>query len=93
MSKDIREDNLKYLSKLSKRKFSRVIAWICLFIIAMLVIATLITGIMGSRLFMPFLALMITVPFFMYIALWLGKLLNGAGSDKDEEKENDDKDE
>ncbi|MBQ8914490.1 MAG: hypothetical protein IJ054_10675 [Lachnospiraceae bacterium] len=86
MAKDIREENAEYLSRLSKRKISRVIAWICLLIIAALIIATFITGIMGSKLFLPFLALTITIPFFMYIALWLGKVLSGAGRDVQDNK-------
>ena len=52
---------------------------------------------MGSKLFMPFLALTITIPFFMYIALWLGKVLSGAGKgaeyEKDNESEKDEKSE
>ena len=86
MAKDIREENAEYLSRLSKRKISRVIAWICLLIIAALIIATFITGIMGTKLFLPFLALTITIPFFMYIALWLGKVLSGAGRDVHDNK-------
>ncbi len=97
MAKDLREENIEYLSNLSKRKFSRALAWICLIIIAALIIATFITGIMGSKLFMPFLALTITIPFFMYIALWLGKVLSGAGKgaeyEKDNESEKDEKSE
>ncbi len=85
--KDVRQENIEYLSMLSKRKFSRIIAWICLIIIAALIIATFITGIMGSKLFMPFLALTITVPLLMYIALWFGKILNSSGNkDQSEEK-------
>ncbi len=75
-------EEIEYLSKLSKKRFSRVIAWICIIIIFALIIATFVTGIMGSKLFLPFLALTITVPFFMYIALWLGKVLNRMGEDK-----------
>ena len=75
-------EEIEYLSKLSKKRFSRVIAWICIIIIFVLIIATFVTGIMGSKLFLPFLALTITVPFFMYIALWLGKVLNRMGEDK-----------
>lgn len=74
-------EEIEYLSKLSKKRFSRVIAWICIVIILTLIIATFVTGIMGSKLFLPFLALTITVPFFMYIALWLGKVLSRVGDD------------
>lgn len=74
-------EEIEYLSKLSKKRFSRVIAWICIVIILALIIATFVTGIIGSKLFLPFLALTITVPFFMYIALWLGKVLSRVGDD------------
>ncbi|MBQ9278767.1 MAG: hypothetical protein IJ224_09075 [Lachnospiraceae bacterium] len=85
MAKDIREENVEYLSRLSKKKLSRVIAWICLIIIAALIVATFITGIMGSKLFMPFLALTITIPLLMYVALWIGKVLSSAGKDDESE--------
>lgn len=65
----------KYLSTLSKKKGYRVLAWVCLAIIAALVIATLVTGIMGSRYFMGCLVLCIIVPIFMYVVLWMGKVL------------------
>ena len=77
------KDEREYLSGLSKKRSARVLAWICLIIIGALIIATLVTGIMGSELFMPFLVLTIVIPFFMYIALWLGKVLSGAGVDED----------
>ncbi|MBQ9609779.1 MAG: hypothetical protein IJV15_10110 [Lachnospiraceae bacterium] len=77
------KENDKYLSGLSKKPLARIIAWICLIIIISLIIATFVTGIMGSGLFLPFLALTIVIPFFMYIALWLGKVLNGSGVDDD----------
>ena len=89
--KDVRQENIEYLSMLSKRKLSRIIAWICLIIIAGLIIATFVTGIMGSKLFMPFLALTIAVPFLMYIALWFGKILNGSGNKDQSEAPGDDK--
>ncbi|MBQ8914368.1 MAG: hypothetical protein IJ054_10060 [Lachnospiraceae bacterium] len=86
------KENDEYLSGLSHKKVARVAAWICLIIITALVIATLVTGIMGSRLFLPFLALTIVVPFLMYIALWFGRVLSGSGVDTAESSDNiDDK--
>ncbi len=78
--KDLRQENIEYLSMLSKKKLSRIIAWVCIIIIVALIIATFVTGIMGSKLFMPFLALTIAVPALMYVALWFGKILNGVGN-------------
>ena len=71
MSKD------KYLTGLSHKKLFRVMAWICIVIILVLFIATVITGILGSKFFLPCLALMIIIPFFMYIAIWIGRVLYG----------------
>ncbi|MCM1398168.1 MAG: hypothetical protein NC225_01665 [Clostridium sp.] len=69
------QEGQAYLSMLSKKKFARVIAWICLVIIAALVIATLITGITGSKYFAGCLFLCIIVPVLMYVFLWVGKVL------------------
>lgn len=65
----------QYLSTLSKKKGYRALAWMCLIIIAVLVIATLVTGVMGSRYFIGCLVLCIIVPIFMYVVLWMGKVL------------------
>lgn len=80
----------QYLSTLSKKKGYRIGAWICLVIIAVLVIATLVTGIMGSRYFLGCLFLCIIVPVFMYVVLWLGKVRSSMNSeDKKKEAETD----
>ncbi|MCM1170782.1 MAG: hypothetical protein NC393_01515 [Clostridium sp.] len=68
-------ENLEYLSSLRKRKGSRIIAWICLVIIAAVIIATIITGVTGSKYFAGCLFLCIIVPILMYVFLWVGKLL------------------
>lgn len=78
----------QYLSALSKKKGYRIGAWICLVIIAALVVATLVTGIMGSPYFLGCLFLCIFVPIFMYVVLWLGKVLSSLHSG-DEKKEAD----
>ena len=77
------KENDEYLSELSKKKFARVMAWICISIICALIIATFITGITGSGMFLPFLALTITVPLLMYVALWFGRVLNSGRTDKE----------
>ena len=67
--------NDKYLSGLSKKKSARIMAWIGIIIIVGLVIATLITGITGSKYFMGCLWLCIIVPILIYVFLWIGKVL------------------
>lgn len=69
----------QYLQSLSKRKFNRVMSWICIVTIVALIIATCVTGIMGSKYFMGFLVLMIMVPIIFYVILWVGRLLFNYG--------------
>lgn len=78
----------QFLSALSKKKGYRIGAWICLVIIAALIVATLITGIMGSPYFLGCLFLCIIVPIFMYVALWLGKVLSSLNN-RDKKREAD----
>ncbi|MBD5096976.1 MAG: hypothetical protein HDT40_08260 [Lachnospiraceae bacterium] len=68
-------EDLEYLSSLRKRKGSRIVAWICLVIIAAVIIATIITGVTGSKYFAGCLFLCIIIPILMYVFLWIGKLL------------------
>lgn len=65
----------KYLREVSKRPLFRVIAILCVLLILGLIIATLVTGITGSEYFMGFLALTIIVPVFIYVVLWIGRVL------------------
>lgn len=74
----------EYLSTLSRKRGYRVLAWICLIIIAVLIIATFITGVTGSRYFMGCLFLCIVVPIFMYVVLWIGRLLFSLRQDDNE---------
>lgn len=85
----------KYISKLSKKKTARILAWVGIIIIIALIIATFITGITGSKYFMGCLWLCIIVPIFMYVFLWIGKVLSSVNEndesaiqDVDLEKEN-----
>lgn len=71
----------QYISTLSKKKGYRIGAWICLIIIAVLVIATFVTGIMGSKYFIGCLFMCIIVPILMYVILWFGKVLFSMHSD------------
>lgn len=77
----MKEDN--YLSNLSKKKGNRIFAWICLFIILGLFITTAVMAITGSKYYMAMLLITIIVPVFMYIILWLGRVLNGSGYDEE----------
>lgn len=76
-----------YLSSLGKKKLFRVMAWICLIILFALIVITFITGVTGSKYFMPCLVVTIIVPFLMYVFLWTGKVLAGIA----ENRENKDK--
>lgn len=73
------KNNDQYLQSLSKKRFNRVMSWLCIVIIIALVIATCVSGIMGSKYFMGFLVLMIMVPIIFYIVLWIGRLLFNYG--------------
>lgn len=68
----------KYIKRVASNPLFRVMAWVCLIIIVVLIAATLITGVTGSRYFMGCLVLCIVVPIFMYIALWIGRVLSSA---------------
>lgn len=82
----------KYISKISKKPLFRGIAWLGLIIIALLVVATLITGVTGSKYFIGCLFLCIVVPVFMYVILWIGKVLNSMNEpDSEDQVENTDK--
>lgn len=80
----------KYLSRISKKPLFRIMAWVCLVIIALLIAATTITGISGSKYFMGCLLLTIIVPVFMYVVLWIGRVLssmNNNGTDTGEDND------
>lgn len=82
-------NNDQYLKSLSKRKVNRIISWLCIVVIVALVIATCVTGIMGSQYFMGFLVLMILVPIIFYVVLWIGRLLFNYGGTEIEFVEQD----
>lgn len=70
-----KDSELEYLSALRRKKGSRIIAWICIIIIMVLIVATFIAGITGSKYFAGCLFLCIIVPLLMYVFVWVGKLL------------------
>lgn len=72
-----------YEKKISGMKFSRVFAWIGVILLVIIVIATAITGIMGSKYFWGCLFMCMVVPFLMYVFMWMGKVLNSVHSDSD----------
>ena len=69
------EETESYEASIRRRPLMRVAAWICLGVLAALIVLVFVTGITGSRYFLPSLALMIVVPVLLYVVLWLGKVL------------------
>lgn len=69
------EQTESYEASIRKRPLMRFAAWVCLAVLAALIVLVFVTGITGSRYFLPSLALMIVVPVLLYVVLWLGKVL------------------
>ena len=76
----VKED--KYQEKLKSIKGARIFAWIGLVVIGILVIATLVTGVMGSKYFLGCLFASIVLPLILYVALWIGRLLHSSSEEK-----------
>ncbi|MBE5953644.1 MAG: hypothetical protein E7257_05745 [Lachnospiraceae bacterium] len=68
----------KYIKKISSNKLFRFMAWVALVIIVGLVIATIITGLTGSKYFLGFLILSMIAPVFVYAVLTIGRVLYNA---------------
>ncbi|MGN0368185.1 MAG: hypothetical protein ACI4EK_05325 [Wujia sp.] len=68
-------EKISYEESVRKLPVARVMAWIGIIIIIGLIIATMITGITGSKYFLPCLALMIVMPILIYIIVWFGKII------------------
>lgn len=64
-----------YEQSIRRRPVLRVMAWVGLAVIFALILLVIVTGVTGNKYFMPSLALMIIVPILIYVALWLGKVL------------------
>ena len=64
-----------YEQSIRRRPVLRVMAWVGLVVIFALIVLVILTVLTGSKYFMPSLALMIIVPILIYVALWLGKVL------------------
>ena len=60
-----------YEQSIRRRPILRVMAWVGLVVIVLVIV----TGVTGSKYFMPSLALVIIVPILIYVVLWLGKVL------------------
>lgn len=75
-----------YLSSLGKNKIFKVMAWICLLIIVALIVVTVIACITNSKYFFAWFILTIISIFFMYVILWLGKVLADVAENKNLKK-------
>lgn len=67
----------------------RILAIICLIIIFILIGMTLYTGITGKEDFLGWLTLMIIVPVFMYVIVWLRKLIERLSNENNVTKSNE----
>ncbi len=67
-------DTANFNAKVRSHPVFRVLAILCVALIVALIICTLVTGITGSKLFLPFLALTILTPMFLYVFLWIARL-------------------
>ncbi len=82
----------EFNKRISSMKFARPMALFGVILIVILVIATFITGITGSKYFYPCLFLSMIVPFLMYVMLWIAKLLFNSSMDRElKESETSDK--
>lgn len=93
MNKKAKDEEIEYLSKVARIKGGRVMAIIGLLLLVIVFIATIVLGIMGSRYFMPMLAVAILFPVFLYLFLWIGKIMNRSSendSTLDDANNNDD---
>lgn len=75
----------KYIKRISSNKLFRFMAWVGIVVIVGLVIATMVTGITGSKYFLGFLALSMIAPVFVYAVLTIGRVLFNATNKTDAE--------
>ena len=78
----------KYIKTISGNKLFRFMAWVGIVVIVGLVIATMITGITGSKYFMGFLILSMIAPVFVFAVLTIGRVLYNSTHDNNLEKDN-----
>lgn len=64
-----------YEESIRRRPVLRVMAWVGIVLIIALIGLVIVTGVTGSRYFLPSLALLMIVPILIYVVLWLGKVL------------------
>ena len=75
-----KQDN--YIKKLQGKLIFRIMAVVCLLVIAALIVAVIVTGVTGSEYFLGFLVLLMVVPVLFYVMLWVGRLLSEAYDEK-----------
>ena len=75
----------KYIKRISSNKLFRFMAWVGIVVIVGLVIATMVTGITGSKYFLGFLVLSMIAPVFVYAVLTIGRVLFNATNKTDAE--------
>lgn len=81
----------KYIKRVSSNKLFRIMAWFAIILIVGLIMATFITGITGNKYFMGFLVLTIIVPVFIYVVLWIGRILFDSANETEAKVESMDK--
>ena len=64
-----------YEESIRRRPVLRVMAWVGIVLIIALIGLVIVTGVTGSRYFLPSLALLMIAPILIYVVLWLGKVL------------------
>ncbi|MBR4514425.1 MAG: hypothetical protein IKO61_06020 [Lachnospiraceae bacterium] len=82
MNNGIEKKQDNYIKKLQGKLVFRIMAVVCLVIIAALVVAVIITGVTGSQYFLGCLVLMMIVPVLFYLMLWIGRLLSNLYDEK-----------
>ena len=75
-----KQDN--YIKKLQGKLIFRIMAVVCLVIIAALIVAVVVTGVTGSEYFLGCLVLLMVVPVLFYVCLWIGRIFSDAYDEK-----------
>ena len=82
MNNDNNQNQDKYIKKLQAKPLFRIMAGLCLLIIAALIITVIITGVTGSKYFLGCLVLLMVVPVLFYVFLWIGRLFSNLYDEK-----------
>lgn len=70
-----KKETESYEASIRKHPFLRLMACVALLIVIGLIVLVFVTGVTGSKYFLPSLALLMLVPVLLYVVLWLGKVL------------------